>query len=275
VVGLWRYPVKSMMGEELNSVELTGRGLVGDRRFALRDLETGKIVGAKNPRKWPNFFDYRASFVEPPRSDRQLPAARITFPDGTVARTDQGDLARLLSAALGSAVRVEEARDADEPHSTVADPWSATAEEYWPDMEGLDHRDTVTDFDLPEGTFFDSAVVHILTTATLDHLRSVYPEGRFESRRFRLNIVVATGPDQLGFVENAWIDRILAIGDAVRLRVSGPCPRCVMTTLAQGDLPKDPGILRAAAQHNAANVGVYASVEQGGAIGRGDLVRTL
>jgi MOSC domain-containing protein len=275
VVGLWRYPVKSMMGEELNSAELTGRGLVGDRHFALRDRETGKFVGAKNPRKWPTFFDFRASFVEPPRSDRQMPAARITFPDGAVATTDQADLARLLSSALGREVTVEEAPDAGRPDAVAPDPWSATAEEYWPDMEGLDHRDTVTDFDLPEGTFFDSAVVHILTTATLESLRSLYPGGRFESRRFRPNIVVATGPDELGFVENGWVDHSLAIGDRVRLRVTGPCPRCVMTTLAQGDLPKDPGILRAAAQHNAANVGVYASVEQGGAIKRGDLVRAL
>ena len=93
-------------------------------------------------------------------------------------------------------------------------------------------------------------------------------------RRFRPNIVVAaTG--RAGFVENDWVDRTLAIGETVRLRVTRPCPRCVMTTLPQGDLPKDPGILRAAAQHNEANVGVYASVEQHGAIKRGDPVRLL
>jgi MOSC domain-containing protein YiiM len=47
-------------------------------------------------------------------------------------------------------------------------------------------------------------------------------------------------------------------------------PCCVMTTLSQGDLPKDNGILRTAAQHNRANVGVYASVLQGGKVRRGD-----
>jgi hypothetical protein len=74
------------------------------------------------------------------------------------------------------------------------------------------------------------------------------------------------------FVENAWIGKVLAIGDTVRLSITGPCPRCVMTTLPQGDLPKDVGILRAAAQHNQANVGVYASVLQGGKVRRGDSV---
>ena len=146
----------------------------------------------------------------------------------------------------------------------------ATAEEYWPDMEGLDYRDTVTEWELPTGTFFDLAVVHVLTTATLDRLRELYPEGRFEVRRFRPNIVVAS--DESGFVENDWIGHMIAIGDEVRLRITGPCPRCVMTTLPQGDLPKDPGILRAAAQNNEANVGAYADVVEGGAIRRGDTV---
>jgi uncharacterized protein YcbX len=103
-------------------------------------------------------------------------------------------------------------------------------------------------------------------------LRELYPGGRFEVRRFRPNIVVSTEPDTKGFVENDWIDRTIAIGDEVRLRITGPCPRCVMTTLPQGDLPRDPGILRAAAQHNQANVGVYADVIAGGAIRRGDSV---
>jgi uncharacterized protein YcbX len=74
-------------------------------------------------------------------------------------------------------------------------------------------------------------------------------------------------------VESDWVDRTLAIGDEVRLKVTGPCARCVMTTLPQGDLPRDPGILRAAAQHNEANVGVYAEVKQGGLVRRGDDVR--
>ena len=157
--------------------------------------------------------------------------------------------------------------------SALADRRAAIAEEYWPDIEGLDYRDTVTEFGLPEGTFFDCAVVHLLTTSTLDRLRMLYPQGRFEVRRFRPNLVVGTASGEKDFAENTWIGQTLAIGDAVRLSVTGPCPRCVMTTLPQGDLPKDAGILRTAAQHNRANVGVYASVLQGGKVRRGDSVR--
>jgi hypothetical protein len=211
VVGLWRYPVKSMMGEELNATEVTERGLVGDRRFALVDPSTGKIAGAKNPRKWGNFFDFRAAYVESPEMGP-------TLPDGTVVTGAQPDLAQLLSHALGHEVAFAEAKGDGESSG-------ATAEEYWPDMEGLDFRDAVTDFELPPRTFFDLAVVHLLTTATIDHLRELYPQGRFEVRQFRPNIVVATRPDDRGFIENDWIGHTVAIGDKVRLRITGPCPR--------------------------------------------------
>jgi hypothetical protein len=265
VAALWRYPVKSMMGEELNAAEVTERGLVGDRQFAVVDTTTGKVAGAKNPRKWGNFFDFRAAYVDPPQRGSKPPTVRMTLPDGTVVTSNQPDLAQTLSKALGREVAFAEARNGEQSGG-------AMAEEYWPDMDGLDHRDTVTDWELPTGTFFDLAVVHLLTTATIDRLRELYPEGRFEVRRFRPNIVVSTGRDQQGFVENDWIERTIAIGDEVRLRITGPCPRCVMTTLPQSDLPKDAGILRTAAQHNNANVGVYADVIAGGTLRRGDPV---
>ena len=268
VAGLWRYPVKSMMGEELNATEVTKYGLLGDRRFAVVDPVTGKVAGAKNPRKWGNFFEFRAAYAEPPHAGGKVSAVRLTLPDGTTVTSDQPDLAQLLSKALGREVTLAEA-----PGEGAAS--ATTAEEYWPDMEGLDYRDTVIDWELPPGTFFDLAVVHLLTTATIDRLRALYPQGRFETRRFRPNIVVATGPDERGFVENDWIGHTVAIGDEVRLQVTDPCSRCVMTTLPQGDLPKDSGILRTAAQHNQVDVGVYADVIAGGIIRRGDPVTII
>ncbi len=264
VVSIWRHPVKSMMGEELNATDITAGGVLGDRTYAVVDRTDRKVASAKNPRKWPNLFDFRAGFVEPPRLGAKLPPVRITLPDGTSVTSQQGDLNEILSEALNHNVTLAAVeRDQLTP---------VNAEEYWPDMEGLDHRDTVTDFVLPEGTFFDCATIHVLTTATLDRLRELYPGGRFEVRRFRPNIVVAPASAERGFVETAWIGRTLGIGSEVRLTINGPCPRCVMTTLRQGDLPKDSGILRAAAQHNQANVGVYATVLHGGRIRRDDLI---
>jgi uncharacterized protein YcbX len=275
IVSLWRYPVKSMMGEELNAAEVTKGGLLGDRAYALVDSSDGKVASAKNPRKWPHLFDFRAALADAPRTGVRVPPVRITLPDGTIVNSEQPDLHQIFSKVLKREVTLDAIAHGhqDVVESALPNVRTAAAEEYWPDIEGLEHRDTVTDFGLPEGTFFDCAVAHLLTTATLDRLRLLYPQGRFEVRRFRPNIVVETANDEKDFVENAWIGQILAIGDAVRLSINGPCPRCVMTTLPQGDLPKDTGILRTAAQHNRANVGVYASVLQGGKVRRGDSVR--
>jgi uncharacterized protein YcbX len=265
VRSLWRYPVKSMMGEELNASEVTERGLRGDRVYALIDAADGKVASAKNPRKWPNLFDFRATFIDPTQAGASRPPIRVTLPDGLSVRSDQSDCDQILSRALGRDA-ILQAVGAD------ASARVASAEEYWPDMEGLDFRDAVTDFQLPEGTFFDCAVVHLLTTATLDRLRELYPKGRFEVRRFRPNIVIQPAAAAPGFVENAWVGQTLTIGETVRLTVQAPCARCVMTTLPQSDLPRDPGILRTAAQHNHVQIGVYAAVMRGGVIRRGDAV---
>jgi uncharacterized protein len=262
LLSLWRYPVKSMMGEELDGTDVTERGLLGDRAYALVDRSDGRVATAKNPRKWPRMFDFRAAFGRSPSLGAEMPPVCITLPDGTVVSSEASDIDRILSRATNREVTLHRAAGA-----------MRKAEEYWPDMEGLDHRDTVTDFELPLDTFFDCGVVHLLTTATLDRLRQLYPPGSFETRRFRPNLVVETSNSAIDFVENAWNGRTLAIGDSVRLNVTGPCPRCVMTTLPQGDLAKDPGILRTAVAHNRGNVGLYASVVQSGTVRRGDSVR--
>jgi uncharacterized protein YcbX len=263
LASLYRYPVKSMMGEALNAAHVTERGLVGDRSYALCDTETGKVVSAKNPRKWPNLFSYQAAYTSPPAVGSDMPAVRVTFPDGVLSVSSSPDFAPALSAALGRPVKLLE-----------TPPQNAQLEEYWPDMQELANRDVVTDEAMPQGTFFDLAVLHVLTTGTLDRLRELNPRSRFEPRRFRTNLMIDTG-DRKGFVENDWIGKEITIGSQVRIQVSGPCPRCVMTTLAQADLPKDPWILKTAAQHNQVRVGAYASVVQSGTIRVGDTLTVV
>jgi uncharacterized protein YcbX len=261
VASLHRYPVKSMMGEELNVTRVGTKGFHGDRAFAIADAETGKIASAKNPSKWPTLFSFRAAFAEPLNGD-SLPSVWITLPDGSTVSTEDKSIATRLSSSLGKPVRFLKGATA-----------SGTLEEYWPDIDGLAKRDVVTDEAMPAETFFDLGMIHLLTTATLDSFRALYPEGRFETRRFRPNLVIQTAPDFKGFPENEWDEKILAIGNEVKIKITGPCGRCVMTTLPQGDLPKDTGILKAAARHNQARVGAYAAVLQGGVIRAGDLVQ--
>jgi uncharacterized protein len=267
VVSLWRYPVKSMMGGELNSPYITERGLVGDRTYAVVDKQTGKVASAKNPRKWGKLFDFRSIFVDSPNDDvNDIPPVRITFPDGSNILSnhhEDNDINSRLSKVFDREVMLMKSNSFEEP----------SYEEYWPDIDGLARRDQVTDEAMPSKTFFDIAVIHILTTSTINRLHKLYPEGRFEVRRFRPNIVVESGSVEKDFIENSWVGKKLTIGKDVVLKVTAPCTRCVMITLPQGDLPKDLGILSTVAKYNQVHVGVYASVERGGRIHREDTIR--
>jgi hypothetical protein len=287
VLALWRYPVKSMLGEELEEAVVTERGIVGDRAYALLDRVDGKVASAKHPRKWGRLLNFRASYVEPPAAGGPLPPVRIALPDGVTVGSDDDDVDDVLSKATGRNVTL-----------TTTAVGTGVLEEYWPDVEGLapqefidttlipteDPAEKVSEIGMgrasPPGSYFDSSVLHLLTTATLDRLRALYPGGRFDPRRYRPNLLVAVSGQ--GFVENDWPGRTLAVGPAVRVQASAPTARCVMTTLAQDDLPMDTEVLRTLARANRlelrgkgrgwACAGVYADLLSPGIIRRGDTV---
>ncbi len=256
-----RFPVKSMMGEELNSALVAGGGLAGDRAYALVNGE-GHIGTAKIPRKWGPLYSCRARYLEEPSAHR-LPPAEITLPDGERVMTSAPDIEARLSGLMGAEVRL--ITEKPEGLKLESPPLGTVPES--------DDQPTM-EFPVVNG-FFDLGHLHLLTTATLDTLRSLSPDTRFEPRRFRPNFMVESPPGVTGFAENDWPGNVVAIGDEVRIRVMMPTIRCVVTTLAQDDLPRDPAVLKTAAQHNSANVGVYAFVEQGGIVRRGDELRIV
>ncbi len=283
VARLWRFPVKSMRGEQPEQAELTERGLVGDRAYALIDVETGKVASAKSVKLFPDLLDCGAAFIEPPQSGRELPPVQITLPNGTSVTSSSSEVDRVLSAYFQRDVTLARAA-----------PDNFTIDQYHPDVEDVDpagYRDTFVEQKLgsaffaeaglaspvPVGSFFDLFPMSVLTTSTLDQLRELWPQSQIDERRFRMNAIVST--TEAGFLENDWVGRELAIGDAVRVRVALPDPRCVMTTLAQHDLPKDTDVLRTLTRHNRLQVGdagqfpcagVYAVVEAPGAMRVGD-----
>ncbi len=275
VASVWRYPVKSMIGEELPLAHVNEKGLVGDRLYALVDTTDGKTATAKNPRTWSTLFTFTATCIQAVASDEKIPPVRIMLPNGTTVTSEQVDVDQTLSKVLKRKVRlmVIEQGKVKGVQAPLPTSWTGLSDEYWPDIEGRDHQDTTTEFTLPTGTFFDAATIHLLTTATLRQLREHYPSGNFATQRFRPNIVVDTLEKSKGFVENGWIGHTIAIGDEVRLTIAEPCGRCVMTTLPIENLPKDPGILRTALQHNEGKVGVYAKIIRGGIIRPGDHVQ--
>jgi uncharacterized protein YcbX len=273
-----------MLGEELDAADLSEGGLVGDRGYALRDRETGKVASAKHPKLWPNLLACRAAFVESPRVGGELPPVRIELADGNAVRSDAADVDAVLSRFFG--------REVELAHSAQN---GYTIDQYHPDEENYDpegHRDEVVEAQLgaaffnerglpsavPEGSFFDLFPLSVLTTSSLDQLGVLEPQSRFDARRFRMNVIVDT--PARGFVENGWLGRTLAIGDVVQLGVALPDPRCVMPSLAQEDLPKDARILKTLALHNRIDVGgalypcagVYAVAEATGTIHTDDRV---
>lgn len=270
VASILRYPVKSMLGEALEVGTLEPRGLAGDRTHALIDTESGKVVSVKRPRRWLGIFELAATSGPD--------GVHVRFPDGRCVGVSDPSLPSLLSEHLGRDVAVTTVPPADacfeeewvgelkngvEPYFDM--PWRSEGEEAQLVDAGA--------FMGPAGNFFNFGAVHLVTTGTTRRLSELAPESRFDPHRFRPNIVVDTPAD--GFVETEWQGRTLAIGD-VRLQVSFTVPRCVMTTLAQGDLPADPDVLRTISQHNAVDcfglgtaypcVGVYADVTVPGRI---------
>ena len=259
IAGLWRFPVKSMAGEQLEKAEVTEYGVLGDRAYALIDTDTGKVVSAKSVRLFPNLLDCKAAFVEPPGRDGRLPPVQISFPDGTSVTSDSGDANRVLSTYFKRNVTLAQAAPDD-----------FTIDQYHPDIEGADpggNRDTVVaaklgsalfaelgmESPVPVGSFFDVFPMSVLTTSTLSQSSDVRPQSRFDLRRFRMNVIVDT--EQPGFIENDWVGHELGIGDGVKLNVALPDPRCVMTTLAQDDLPADIDVLRTLVGQNKIQVG--------------------
>ena len=268
VAVLRRYPVKSMLGENLRACEVTGRGLTGDRVLGLVHRETGKVASAKNPRLWRSLLRLSAASG----SD-----VKIAFPDGTsMAATDPGiDVA--LSEFLGHNVTLT----ADPPSDATLD--RADPEQVLRD--GLTAHVRVENLHLgdaaPGRTFFDFAPLHLLSTSTLARIAELSPRGAVELHRYRPNLVIRTAA--AGFTENDWAGRELRVGSDLAVRVLARTPRCAIPTLEHGDLPRDVDALRVPAAHNRISpmdglgpqpcAGVYAEVLRPGRIQVGDVVR--
>jgi uncharacterized protein YcbX len=280
IASLHRYPIKSMMGEEIEIAEITERGVVGDRGYALVDTETGKVVSAKNPRKWARMFECEAAYLETPAEGKPLPPVRVTLPDGEAVRSEAPDFGPTLSKFFGREVTL---RATSEQMSIIDHFWFDYQTPLGRPVESPEGDSLTTvpiGFGAP-GTFFDYTPLHILTTSTLNKLQEAYPEGQWEVRRFRPNIVIEAGPGKEGYVEDAWIGGDLHAGE-VSMKAIDTMVRCVMTTLPQGDLPSDPNILRTLADHHRVlmpavgrelpAVGIAVTVAAGGRITRGDSV---
>jgi uncharacterized protein YcbX len=275
VTTLRRYPVKSMLGEQVPASDVTVSGMAGDRGLALIHRMTGRVASAKNPRLWRALLTLTAQAADG--------AVKITFPDGRIVSSTDKDADEMLSRFLGHDVTL-----------TAEAPPGAAMEHADPDAVIRDGLTAEADISLvqvsagaPPGTFFNFAPVHIITTSTLDRIAKLSPDGTVDELRYRPNIVLST-PETNDFVENDWLGRDLAVtGSDLMLRVVARTPRCAVPTLPHGSsLPRSAAALRVLADHNRVFprehstapepcAGVYAQVLRPGRIRVGDAISPL
>jgi uncharacterized protein YcbX len=268
VSGLARYPVKSMLGEDLEELEVTLKGAVGDRAYALREVVNRQIASAK---KFAKLLEFRATFDAPPAAGKLTPVT-VAIPGGKKIHAADADASEVISAALGRKMILERAENVHGEHAGI-DPATIFAdvgvEKVFP---GLTAEKLGDNFALQKDSFFDTDIMHVIATGTLKHMAKLAPGSNFDPRRFRPTILVDTGERDGSFIEDEWLGGTLAVGDSLKIVSMQPALRCVMTTHPQEDLQRDLAILRTAAVHHKVNVGVFASIGAAGRIRVGDPV---
>jgi len=275
---IWRYPVKSMAGERLQRANVGALGILGDRGWAIRDEKAGEI---RNARKLPALLHCTALYLREP-SEGEVPPVQITMADGTTFRSDSAEANARLSELLGRSVSIwpiQPATDREFLRRGTPDNPDRKAEmrevmgrlenEPLPDFSGMPAQ--IFEFTSPFGTFFDAFPFHVITTASLSALAKHNPGADFDTRRFRPNVLVETERGIEGLVEAQWSGRTLRIG-ATRIKLEMPTVRCVIPTLDQPGVKKDPSVLRTIVRDAAQNLGAYATIAHSGVIAVGDEV---
>lgn len=277
---IWRYPVKSMQGERLDETVLTPGGVPLDRGWAVRDEATETIVGAK---KIGELLNCSARYLDGTNAGA-VPHVEIDLPDGSAVRSDDDTVHDRLSEALGRKVTLWPLQPAGnrDHYRTKQAPEDMEAElraifaleptEPLPDFGAFPPEllAELMEFATPVGTYFDAFPVDVLTEASLRHLQSLLPDAVLDVRRFRPNILLADSGGESALAEAGWLGRKLTIGDA-ELDVVMECPRCIMTTRPQGDLPRDSAIMRTLVAYTNQNLSVYCNVPRPGRLAVGDV----
>jgi uncharacterized protein YcbX len=273
---LWRYPVKSMVGGRVDSIVLDELGVVGDRTWAVRDLERGGIRGAKKI----------GSLMRLAARDVADGHVEITLPDGSTVRTTDADVDERVSAALDHRVRLEALRPADDlDHYRRG---AADSDDVVAELRGVFGREgdeplpdfsvfppIIAEFESPPGTYYDVFPLMVMSKAALVALATALPDSNVDIRRFRPSFVIDTGDDGAdastpGHPEFDWTGCRATIGGAT-VEFGAPCPRCVMVTREiNSDIPADRAVLRHIVRDLDQNLGIYATVLTPGAIRAGD-----
>ena len=273
ILNIYRYPVKSMMGETLSEADIGEAGIPGDRGWAVRDEKRGGIRGGK---KIPQLMTLTA------QSGPTAPL--IIAPDGDSASASTEGINEWLSDKLNHPVTLwpllpadqldhyrRGAPDTEDFEQELRTVFGRLPEEPLPDLTGFEE---LLEFESPPGTYFDAFPISIMSQQSLATMNQLEGESRFDVRRFRPNLLVDIPDTDHPFPEQAWVGKTLSIG-SVKLKIDMTCPRCSMTTHGFDDLPRDTEVMRKLVNHSDGNLGIYASVIQAGKVSADDSVSVV
>ena len=271
--GLFRYPVKSMLGEALDETALGEAGIPGDRHWAIRDEERGGIRGGK---KLPQLMRFGAA--------SGVGAPTITSPDGETKSASENGINDWLSAKLDHPVslwpllpseQLEHYRrgppDNEDFEAELRAVFDRLPHEPIPDLTPFIE---VLEYESLPGTYFDAFPLMVMSNQSLETMKKNNPGSEFDIRRFRPNLLIDCVGDDHPFPEQQWVGKQLLIGEVV-LDIAHTCPRCSMVTQPLEELSQDAGIMRALVEQAEGNLGVYARVIQSGTVNVGDSARVV
>jgi uncharacterized protein YcbX len=285
VAALFRYPVKSLGGEQVERVDIGRRGPHGDRLWAVRDLERDVTATA---RRIPGLLGATARYVAPLDSDAgpgNAPEVEITFPDGSVCSSSDPDVHKKLSELVDRDVRLTALPPADDTSlhklsrgerenmsiAALRKDFGIAEGEKFPDVSMFRVADLTMlgKYSTPPGMFVDLAPVHVMTTTSLETIGAELGGDDVSVRRFRPNILLALRNPGDGLPESNWSGGRLSVGGAV-LDVTMPTIRCVVPSRAQPGIEVDRRITKAVAGRANRCLGAYCWVGIGGAVSVGD-----
>ena len=279
VTAIWRYPVKSMSGQQVSSVQIGDRGLHADRTWAVRDIESGATTSAK---RLPGLMMCTARYAGDPGPDAgpgNAPEVIIEVPDrGEISSSDPA-VHRELSEYLARDVELRALPPLTDrgqyrtPMSTKADVreiFGLGPGDPLPDLSVFPVRKLVeiSRYATPVGSYVDAYPFHLLTEQSLRSMAGYAPESDFDVRRFRPTLLV-DAPSAAPLPELAWCGGVLRAPNCALSPII-PTIRCVMPSHRQPGLERDPAVTRTVAAHARRCLGVYGTVLTPGVLAEGD-----
>jgi len=254
VESLWRYPVKSMRGEELDEMFAGYAGVYGDRVFAFTSSLSPKGFPFFTGRDQRQMIRYRARFRNPEKAARPINLAEAESSGANPISANASELMIEVETPDGKTIAIDDPALIDNLRANIAGKH---------ELKLLRSDKAITD-------------CRPLSIFALQSAKKLGEETgtNVDKRRFRANVYVdLTNAD--AFAENQFVGKTLRIGSKVVVSVLERDPRCMMITLDPDTAEKTPAILKQVAQAHEGMAGVYGAVLMEGMIRKGDSVELI